>query len=273
MKAIEMQEYTREGTVSRMAMDYESKLYLAKKRASIADGIADADLQDLVALAPLAWCKGQEYDQSILERIISLAYVHAYTYEKALSHAYKSIIWTVRHTRALASKRNLSMLDALEYVESQEDARYSANNIGTLIESLNLDIQVKRENDFIGLTGEQARRRNVFERGLAARRVEMTEDIKRKEESENPEAMVIAEDTAREYVGKVYNSLRSDAKERLHAIARIMKRSKSAKYLARTDINLFFNRLYNKALIDNHTSDATRALTQGDFVYLMLKYI
>lgn len=272
MNTINLREYDKEaGSVERKALARKEQKALAIKRAYIVEGITDSELKALVSLTPLAWCKGMEYKESILERVLSLTYVHASTYAKPLEHAYKSILWTIKHTRARMAARSISFVDALNFVEKREDARYSASNMSTLLESLNLDIRIQRESDFIGLTGEQARRRERFEKGLAARRAALLDDIEQKESAYNPEHAIDAEYTAREYVAKVYAPLREDAKIRIHAIARIVARNKE--YLSVPSVNLFFNRLYNRAMLDTRIADETRGLTQGDFTYLLLKYV
>ena len=272
MTNLNLREYDKEaGSVERKALVRKEQKALAIKRAFIVDGITDSALRELVSLAPLAWCKGKEYKESILERVLSLTYVHASTYAKPLAHAYKSILWTIKHTRARMSARSISFVDALDFVEKREDEHYSANNMSTLLESLNLDIKVKRESDFIGLTGEQMRRRAKFEKGLTARRAALLDDIEMKESAYNPECDIDAEYTAREYVAKVYAPLREEAKMRIHAIARIVRRNKE--YLSVPSVNLFFNRLYNRACLNTQIADETRGLTQGDFTYLLLKYV
>ena len=272
MTRLSLREYDKEaGSVVRKALMRKEQNALAIKRAFIVDGIEDSSLRELVSLAPLAWCKGGKYKESILERVLSLTYVHASTYAKPLAHAYKSILWTIKHTRARMSARSISFIEAIDFVEKCEDARYSANNMSTLLESLNMDIKVKRESDFIGLTGEQARRRAKFEKGLTARRASLLDDIESKESAYNPECAIDAEYTAREYVAKVYAPLREDAKIRIHAIARIVSRNKE--YLNIASVNLFFNRLYNRAALNTQIADETRGLTQWDFTYLLLKYV
>lgn len=273
--SVESREYTRDGLQEKKSLLQATKNSLAIKRERVAKSIEDEALRELVQFAPLSWFKAAEYRECIAERILSLAYVHAYYYEKALDHSYKSIIWTIRHTRALSSRKNMTFTDALNFVEDKENTRYSAHNLDTLIQSLNIDIQVKRENDFIGLSGEQFRQRRVFERGLAMRRYELTENMVMKEEGLNPENVAEAESNARHYVAMILASLRVDVKERIHAIARIVRRcdrARGLKYLARADINLFFNRVYNKATIEMTLAGDTTSLTQADFVYLIIKY-
>ena len=201
--------------------------------------------------------KVSEYADTRIERVLSLAYVHAYHYAMSLDHAYKSILWTIRHARALHAR---SWDDALQWIEKQEDARYSANNLDKLIHALNDDI-------------EDARHGSPFMIGLYNRREDVFYTMKKQAAALDHVREFEARENAREFVAAFISALRIDARERVHAIARIMRRADAehgAHYIARQDVNKFLNRLYNFAAVNNTIDKAQ--LKQADFVYLLITY-
>lgn len=240
-------------------------------RRRLLETVTDDALRAIIADAPAYMFKRvSEYTDTRIERVISLAYTHAFHYAMSLDHAYKSILWTIRHANALHAR---NWEDALTWIEKQEDARYSANNLERLIGALNEDIEDTIHADYTGLTAPEARRIDTFKRGLYERKAATLDAMERQAAAFDHVKELEATEEAREFIKSFLSTIREDARTRVHAIARIMRRAdvdKGTEYIARGDINRFLNRLYNRAAY--HDAYISDYLTQADFVYLLIKY-